>query len=105
MTMTAATPHTTKTRRKRKAQSYNFDYITISDALKLLESVPRAKLGIDAKQYATGYLALRHLIRDNINFRNPQELLAASYAVLRLDANYFQEILKARCSVELHSSN
>lgn len=79
--MTTPDSHSTKTRLKRKAQSYNFDHTTISNALILLESLPPEKLRIDAKQYATGYIALRHLIRDNINFCDPQEVLAASYAV------------------------
>ncbi|MBR0803404.1 hypothetical protein JQ636_07610 [Bradyrhizobium japonicum] len=79
--MTTTGPHTTKTKRRRKAQLSNFDQTTISSALRLLESLPSERLRIDAKQYATGYLALRHLIRDNIDFRNHQELLAASYAV------------------------
>jgi hypothetical protein len=78
--MTTAADHTTKARRKRKALS-KFDHGTISEAFGFLAKVPSSQLRIDVKQYATGYLALRHLIRDNIDFSNPRELLAASFAV------------------------
>lgn len=66
---------------KGRGQAHAFAVDTIYEALQFLKTVPPAQLKIDAQQYAVGYLALRHLIRDNIDFGNPRELLAASFAV------------------------
>jgi hypothetical protein len=79
--MSATDSQSTKSKRKRKTHISNFRSGTISSAFAYLESLSPEELKIDANQYAMGYLALRHLIRDNINFGNQYELLAASYAV------------------------